>query len=177
MTKPIRKNQSYIILDSNIIQYLKSDDLSDKILEFIYESTQMKYSISISDITFFELLNGISVKNEGEIIKLFKGITRFFVKKNVLVAAARLGCLYKEDGIDTKKIGVADLIIAGTSVLSNSYVLTANIRDFPNPFFDIELKKVIEYEDKKIPKCLCLAFLKPNSEVIAKYYTQRLSEN
>jgi len=175
MSRP-NLSKNYVILDSNIIQYFNNELLASKILGILRDAIGDSYSLAISDFTFFELLNGSTIKKEQEMVIHLNGITRFYVKKTVLVAAAHLGCLYKEDGMDPGNIDIGDLIIGASAVLSGSYVFTANIRDFPVPFFKVELNKLIEYEVKGAQKFLNVAFLKPDVEVIGKYHASRLKQ-
>jgi len=173
-TKP--GNKSYVIIDSNIFQYLNNPEASKEINKELTIALRAGYHPSLSDISFFELINGASPQNEKKRIKVMRKMKRFYVKKKVLIAAAHLGCLYKdEDGVGNKCGDIGDMIIAGTSLLTNSIIYTANGRDFPRPFFNEIYKGLIHYKKKDTSIFLPTYFLKPDITLIVQRYTKRFT--
>ncbi len=135
----IKKDKHYVILDTCIIQHLGDKELAECIINDLKEAATAGYDIAISDFTFFELLNGATVEKEQERINALAGISRYYVKKDILIAAAHLGCLYQQDGTDAD---TGDKIIGATSLIFNSIIYTTNGRDFPRPFFNEVAKSI-----------------------------------
>lgn len=66
-----------------------------------------------------------------------------------------------------------DKIIAATTILSEAYILTANLNDFPRPAFKNRLEVKIDYKNKKDRPCLLvLQILEANGELIDKKLTE-----
>jgi predicted nucleic acid-binding protein len=165
-----------VILDSNIVQYLGTDGLSERIMECLREVVGAGYDLAISDISFYELLNSAPIEKEVAVIRALTGVKRFFVKKSVLIAAAHMGCMYSADKVHPEQIDVGDKIIAATAVVTNSVVFTANARDFPSPFFRELARKTLQYERKGQPVFLSAVFLEPDIGVITPRHNLRLKE-
>lgn len=174
MTKPLDKQKRYILLDSNIISSLSNEDLANKILAVLKEAIDIGYALAISDITFFELLNGTTVPTEQKMILALSGVDRFYVKKDILVAAAHLGALYKAHDLQLDQFGLADQVIAATSVIRNCIIFTKNGRDFPQPFFKELDRRMLEYKSKEYPVCVPVYFMEPQLSYIGEYYQKRL---
>jgi predicted nucleic acid-binding protein len=174
--KPNIKEKRYILLDTNIISSFGNDDLGTKILEVLNEAVTLGYGLAISDITFLEIINGTSVETEIKMLRALEGLERFYVKKEVLVAAAHLGGLYKESKLPLDQFGMADQIIAATAILHNCIIFTKNGRDFPVPFFKELDRRMIEYTSKDYPVCVPTYFLEPQLEFIDKYYSARIAK-
>jgi len=175
MTLKYNKNVRHLILDSNIIQYLMNPLLAEGILTCLKEAMGANYPLAISDFTFFELLNGVTPKKEAQMITELNYLVRIHVRKEILVGSAHLGCMYQDDKMDLKQIDTGDLIIAASSIITNSLIFTANIRDFPVPFFNIIAKRPINYSKKtSIPALLMTAFLEPDLEFIGKTHKNRI---
>lgn len=174
MSPKINKNQRYIILDTNIISGFSNEDLGSKILEILKEVADYGYGIAISDITYFEILNEASLDKEQKMVSVLNGISRFFVKKDIMIAAAHLGSFYKEHGLSPTQFDPGDKIIASTSVLHNCLILTMNGRDFPQPFFKEIERRMINYQNKDWPVCVPVYFLEPQIDYITKYHSKRI---
>jgi len=163
----------YIILDTCIFQHFADKALGLAAINALSEPIQAGYGISISDFSFFELLDGASLEKEAERINSVGKTRRFWVKKQVLVTAAHLGCLYTKDGIPDKQIGAGDKIIGATALLTNSIIYTTNGRDFPRPFF-IELASVpLWYKKNDQDVCVMSYYLEPNTPYIVEKYNER----
>lgn len=151
MAKSIDKDKRYIILDTNIISCFSNKDLGNKILDVLREATGLGYGIAISDITLFEVINGAGLDTEVKMNSTLVGVDRFYIKKDILFAAAHLGGLYKSHGYQLDQFGTEDQIIAATAVMRNALVFTKNGRDFPQPMFKEIDRRMIEYKSKEYP--------------------------
>lgn len=176
MAKTISKNKKYVIIDTNIFQYFsRSKELSNGILDYVQEAIKEGYDLAMSDISIFELLDGSTLDREKEALSAIAGLPRIFVTKSILIAAAHLGCLYNEDGLSPDQISLADKVIGASAVLTNSLILTGNIRDFPEPFFSKVAYKDLKYSKKRFDAYQVIAFMKPEFGVIGKRHETRTS--
>lgn len=174
MTKPIDKTKRYVILDTCIISCFSNDELGAKLITLLNEVVALGYGIAISDITLFESINGTSVETEIKMEQILQGVERYYIKKDVLFAAAHMGGLYKAHNYQLDQFGIGDQIIAGTSVIRNALVLTKNGRDFPPPMFKELDRRMIEYTSKEYPVCVPVYFMEPQLEYISAHYDKRL---
>jgi len=113
------------LLDSNIlIDYLRGDK---KIAEFLYNLEKTNTNILISVITEYELLCGKDVNNSiksqkiSELLSLFPPID---VNSEIVKISAKFYRNYNS--------GIADAIIAGTALYTNSTLITRNTKHFIN---------------------------------------------
>lgn len=173
MTKKINKNQRYILLDTNIISNFSSNNLGEKILTILREVVDYGFGIAISDLTYFELLNEASPEKEHKMISTLNGVTRFYIKKDILIAAAHLGSFYKEHDLNPTQFDPGDKIIASTAILHNCIIFTLNGRDFPQPFFKEIDRRMLDYQNKEWPVCIPAYFLEPQLEYIGQYHQKR----
>lgn len=173
MKNAINKNQRYILLDTNIISRFSNNSLGEKILNVLKEVVSMGYGIAISDLTYFELLNCTSPEKEHQMVSVLDGITRFYVKKDILVAAAHLGSFYAEHNLPQDQIETGDKIIAATAILKNCIVYTLNGRDFPQPFFKEIDRRMLDYQNKEWPVCVPSYFIEPQLDYIGQYHQKR----
>jgi predicted nucleic acid-binding protein len=170
-----------IILDTCIIQYLGNENIAPRLKNYLVDLAGRGFNFAISEVTFAELLSNISLGKEiigRKTLALFK---RYFVGDRVLISSAQLSSLFKQVQIDnfekikiqSDHISLADKIIGATAILSGSLILTANIQDFPNPyFFPVEEKQVI-YKRKNKSNMLYLQILSPNTQLILKLFKRR----
>jgi predicted nucleic acid-binding protein len=167
------KNKSYVILDTNIIQYFSNKDLAKSISDTLTEVVESGYDIAISNYTFFESIDGANRDTEVRRVEVIGKFARFSVTKSILIAAAHLGCLYNLESINYVDIG--DKIIGATALLRNSLIFTANGRDYPRPFFsEITQKEIISKNKKGVGSLLTFYFLKPNIEYIETKFKERI---
>lgn len=73
-------------------------------------------------------------------------------------------------------ISLADKVITATSILSGSLVLTADVNDFPRPFFSEAEEKLIEYRKKNKTNMISLQILRPNIVYINQRFSERPRE-
>lgn len=169
--------QQNIILDTNILQYTGNKKFSVELILYLADLARRGFGFAISDVTYYELLSGTTVKQEQQSIELLDKFNRYFVEITVLIAASRLSTLYyhqcKLEGRTSHDISFEDKIIASTAILTGSLILTANINDFPRPFFQEAEEKAIFYRDRNITKMLILQLLRPNQTIILQRFQER----
>lgn len=158
----------YVIIDTNIFQHYAHKDLADQIISNLQEALTAGYQLALSDITFYEVIDGASPEKEAERLGAIGKIKRFPVNKSVLIAAGHMGKLYKDDQCEGANTG--DKIIAATSVLTGSMIYTTNARDFPRPFFNEVASRILTYEEKRTQKVIKATFLKPDGAFISKSF-------
>lgn len=174
MRPGIDRAKRYVILDSNIIQHFSNHSLGQVILDHLKEAVTSGYLLAISDYTFFELIDTASVEKERERVSEMNGLTRFYVKKSVLIGAAHLGCLYDKEGLKINDIG--DKIIGATAIMSNSIIYTTNSKHFPRPFFNELSTKMLTYDKGGVPETIMAYYLIPNFVYINSQYSSRVQE-
>jgi predicted nucleic acid-binding protein len=166
-----------ILLDSCIIQYSSDSYRSLEFMKYLYALTTRGFSLSISEFTFFELLRGIpTTKKENILIEKLLLFGRFAVTNKVLVAAAQLITLYNAQKIPPDQIQDGDLILAATSILEGAPILTANVNDFPRPFFDTLEHQLIHFNVKNNQQMIVTNILQPNIQIIQYYFSRRPSQ-
>ena len=159
------------IFDSCVIQDLGSSEIKQEITPIIKQILKDGFKLSISQYSIYELLRHATRKVEDERRKALNSFKRYHISEEVLVIAALLHTLYRNEGFNGG-ISEGDEIIAATAISINASLLTRNPRDFPAPFFDnmnegYFKKTTIEYnKQKNRPKTTYLHFLKPDYEAI-----------
>ena len=169
----MKKPSRYIVLDTCIFQHFAEKELGLAVINILRQAVNIDYGIAVSDFSFFELLDGASVEKEIDRIKAVGATKRFWVKKNVLIAAAHLGCLYSKDGIPDKQINPGDKVIAATALLTNSIIYTTNGRDFPRPFFRELAQIPLWYKKNDRTICLMSYYLETDTNYIVSKYNER----
>lgn len=137
-------NSNTIIIDSNIIQYLGHKYLQMELDNYINTFVTKKILVAISQITIAEVFSGLPEQKETETLLRLSKFSHIDIQKNILYVAAQLQTLYHKEKIPFQHISLADRIIAATAIYTNSSILTADINDFPRPFFT-------EVEEKLFP--------------------------
>lgn len=173
MAEPVSDNRSYVIVDTNVFQNFANTEIAEHILDHMKEAIDAGYSLSISEFTLFETIDGATTKKERERLEAIGSLKRFRVNKSTLFTAAHLGCLYQDDKHTISDVG--DKIIAATALLTNSMIYTFNARDFPVPFFTIEAERVVRYKNNGVGSFLACHFIKPNTQLILEKYKYRMN--
>lgn len=166
------------IFDSCVIQDLGSSEIKQEITPIIKQILKDGFKTSISQYSIYELLRHATRKVENERREALNSFKRYHISEEVLVIAALLYTLYKNEDLDGG-IDDGDKIIAATAISINATLLTRNPRHFPAPLFDdmnegYFKKTTIDYDkQKKRPKTTYLHFLKPDYEAIQRKMTER----
>lgn len=138
------------------------------------------WALAISDVTFFEILNEIPKNKEAKALSELNKFPRFEVSQEMLMTAARLGCLYRDHnaelGITDKPPEMGDKIIAATALLSQGggLVFTMNMRDYPAPFFKEYIRYTFAYDSKKRGAVHdTVYFMEPQAQLISDHTAKR----
>lgn len=158
-----KKQDFYIILDTNILAYLNEKTYRDSVIEYLLELIKRGYTnFAVSDITIFEILSEIPKRKEQELAKLLDQFPRFPIDWTTCLTGAQVATSYKCKKDEYRNIETGDKLIAANSILSGSPILTANSNDFPRPFFIEHHKKHIFFKDKNKDKMISLYLLYPD---------------
>jgi predicted nucleic acid-binding protein len=167
------KLSKLLLFDSNIIQYTAQPKATDAFNEYITDLLSRGFEFAISTVTIFELLRGATIRTEMKMTNLLDRFTKIDITENLLQYAAKLESAYKLENIQPKEIEDGDKIIAATSILSSSIILTANASDFPTPFFKEVERKFITFEVKRErTKTIVVYLLQPQIEITEKRITE-----
>ena len=158
MKKPQNKEQpdkapkQKILLDTNIISDLKDKNIQIPLTSYLLELVQRGFEFALSSVTMYELMRGLSIKNEKKMFEFISPYFRYFITDEVLITSAQLDNLMKMENINVNSVDHGDKIISATAILTGSLILTANVRDFPLPFFHEVEYKPLFYQDQKKKK-------------------------
>ena len=135
--------------------------------EYLLELSNRKFGLAISTVTAYEILKGVDISKEQEVLKVIEVFLNYEVDRGVLVAAARLDSIYSLENIHTKEVDDCDKFIAATALLTGSVILTTNARDFPWPIFREVERKYIEFDvNKKWKKSVAISLLEPDWNIV-----------
>jgi len=117
-----------ICLDTDImIDYLKGKEYAKDLIEKLY----LEFGkITITAITMYELLIGVEYmdgKDRAEVEAIISTSDILPFNKEASRESAKVSAELKRLG---KQIGIADVLIAGICILSNSCLITKNIEHF-----------------------------------------------
>lgn len=163
--------QKYIILDTNVIQYLKSENISVEIEKYLQELVDIGFSLCISDITRCEHISGLDAVKESQ-SNIIESFDYFPLTIAILRTAGRLRNLYKKEKVQEEKSDLADRLIAATAIINGNPILTANISDFPRPFFTEVSEKHLFYKNKGRTVMQVVQVLQPNMKVILQKFLE-----
>jgi len=138
------KNRT-IVIDSCVLIYFFEDNDEGETRELINDIRRNGNTILMSAISVFEVFKNRQTEEKAkEYENLLNSIDDIPIDSPVVMNASTLYYLYKKNKennknrpLDPKDKLTGDLIIGGT-VLSyeNHLLLTANIKDFPSPFWE-----------------------------------------
>ncbi|MBI5619884.1 hypothetical protein HY950_02905 [Candidatus Gottesmanbacteria bacterium] len=155
-----------ILLDTCVIQSFADKHRGQQYSTYLSQLVSQTYALAISEISLYELIQGVSVSKEQQLLQTLEGVKRYTIDQNVLIAAARMRTLCNMENIAREQISDGDRIIAATSVLTGSFILTENLNDFPRPFFvEMERKNII-YDYKNVQRMIPVYLLTPDLLII-----------
>ncbi|MFZ2153549.1 MAG: hypothetical protein WAV41_05890 [Microgenomates group bacterium] len=163
-----------VLLDTNIVQYLASAPTSLSFINMIVDLNKKGCTMSVSEYSIFELIRGARLKTETDLSNTFNIFKKYSVSIEVLYAAARLETLYRMENIQCDKISDGDKIIAATSILTNSTILTTNGRDFPWPYYQETDRDPVIFSEKNISKSILVSSFVPDQTYIFKRFSERV---
>jgi len=131
--------------------------------------------MAISDVSVHEILRNTTKKQENEIFKFLKNFNRYFISEQVLIGSAQLYTLFRNDKMLKSNIDMGDIIIATTSILTNSLILTRNRRDFPWPFFsEAEVRTIYFVKSPGHTGAYTIALLRPElNTILSRFNTKK----
>ena len=122
------------------------------------------YRLAISEFTTYEYLRRLWGKKAKKAEEAISGYERKTVTREVLETASILDGLYYDEGLTN--ISDGDKIIAATAILEDGLILTANHKDFPNPFFTTHEWRILPIKYPRYTQHLYLAMYKANTQLI-----------
>lgn len=169
-----QQSKQKILLDTNIFSDLQESNIAQALANYLEELIKRGFDFALSSITIYELLKGLSKKREEEVTNFLTPYFRYFVSDEVLIASAQLDNLFKTQNINVNSVYHGDKMIAATAILTGSLILTANVRDFPWPFFhETECKSLYFTGKNKHTQCHLVSLLRPDFELIKKSFEAR----
>ena len=137
---------SKLIVDTNILQYGVSDHYAKDVRNLIKSFVNDNEEMYISSYTTFEIYRGIDskkIEKTKKIVDVFTSIPPDLV--TFKIAAVLTTCYQRHDAtkVYASKYADGDTIIAASAIRDQSRILTANVNDFPAPFFQEEKRYYI----------------------------------
>lgn len=167
-------SQVVLILDTNILQYYSTSEIRPSLEKLLIDlSKTTKATYGISKITISELLSGASISQETKALEQLNVLKQFSIDDTILVASAQLLNLYKLQNIQDQQINLGDRIIAATSILTGYPILTADVNDFPRPYFIEVYRHLLTYSKKNSTQSICLQILSPDIQLINEKFSHR----
>lgn len=165
--------QQYLILDTCVVQYLGTKEIKEQLLNYLIEVESRGFHYAISDFSIYELLQGVSASKESELQSRLQNFNRYAVETNILIAAAQIKTLYDMEKLPQTQISDGDKVIAATSILTGSSIVTANFNDFPRPYFVEMERQNILYKHKNVDRLLPVYIVAPDFSVINFRFANR----
>ncbi|MDP3982500.1 MAG: PIN domain-containing protein [bacterium] len=163
-----------IILDTNILQYSTSKGPKDQFIIYISELIERGFGLTISEITVYELLAGLSSEKEKQAIQTLEAFGRYKVEVDVFIGAAQLSTLYSMDkSVMDSGISTGDRIIAASAILTGSLILSSDVNDYPRPYFNEVEERLIYFKKKDRQHMISTYLLAPNIPVINQKFNER----
>lgn len=169
---PPSHHKKYFLLDSCVIEYMVDPYLGETLTEQLKKWAGQTWSLSISNISYAELLDG-AYKNKQKLVnELLKKFTSFTISEKVASSCGVLGNIYRTHNPQIKNVCIGDRIIATTCLLYNLPLVTSNVKDFPFPFFTEITSKDLYYRVNKNTFCQSVAVLKPNVPMTRHWWSK-----
>lgn len=162
-----------IILDTNILQYSIDKHILLSLSSYISDLLKRGFGLAISNISAFEILAGVDVKKEERLLNLLNQYNKYDITDEVLIGAAQLQTLYGVDKILPTQISIGDKLIASTSILTGSLIMTVNGKDFPWPFFSELERNLIIYTKNKRSHVFMVGLFAPDLVYINNCFSKR----
>lgn len=151
------------ILDTNIILYGLKSEYALSVSKLITELS-CKYELVTTQFTRFELFRGMISAHIPDAKLLFNSFSCIDITGDIFKIAAALSTCYKNDTATSSRANSysdGDIIIGASGFTSDAVVVTANINDFPRPYFD-ELSTKHSITSQKKGTTIAIGVLKPN---------------
>ncbi len=166
--------QQDIILDTNILFYLGDNNIKTNLLNYLLELGRRGFILSISKVTICELFSGIPRQKEieaGITLNIFK---QYSIDDNVIITTSQLSTVYKNaKTVKTDGIDFEDRVISATAMLTGSLILTADVNDYPRPYFTEREERVFFFRNKNKTNIRVVQILQPNIFLINHSFLSR----
>lgn len=162
-----------IILDTNIIQYIGDRNVAADLSQYFLNLVKKGFRFAISDVSYYELLSGASAKQEQQANFILSNFDKYLVDSEVLITASRLSTIYKNEKVPNQQISLEDKIIGAIAILTDSLIMTADVNDYPRPFFTEAEEKLFFYRHKNKTGMRVVQLLKPNLPVMQQRFSER----
>jgi predicted nucleic acid-binding protein len=164
--------KKYLLLDSCIAEYSLDEHISQPISDTLLAWLSDDFTLATSEISYAELIDGAFKAKVERVKQLLNNYTQFEVTQRVLSGAGIISNIYKAKFNQTSGASLQDRIIAATSFIYNLPIVTANIQDFPHPFFTSFVSKNILYHKKKKHHYITVDILLPNNDLLKYWYSR-----
>ncbi len=131
----------YLLLDTCIAEYWLDKYLEPVITKQLTSWSGTTFQLAISEVTYAEMVDGAVKQKVARVKELLGQFTTMPVTQRIFTGCGILGTVYKDNEEAKSGASLADKIIAATAFAYNLPVVTANVRDFPHPFFTSILSK------------------------------------
>ncbi|MEK7571998.1 MAG: PIN domain-containing protein [Patescibacteria group bacterium] len=171
------KKASLVFVDTCVVQYSNDSNKSkaESVIKCLASSGEQIGSLTISEITVYEYLHGLFGSKRKKALAVLSTYEKKIVSARVLLFASILGGLYHDEKIDGIEMG--DKLIAATAITENGYILTANHKDYPHPFFVTEESFALPYQVGHYKKTLDIVLYKPNLALLVRRLEEKSNEN
>ena len=159
---------SYLLLDSCIIEYYLNEKYAIQIQSILQKWQKGVFGLAINQIVFSELIDGTFMKKEGIIIDTLRQYHNIPVTERQIIGSGKLGSIYRQTNI-TQNISLIDKIIGATSIITNYPIITGNINDYPQPYFELIGSQVLTYKNKLIK----VGLVKPDYTILKSAFAER----
>ena len=167
-------DKKYFLLDTCIAEYWMDEYMQPAISSQLTVWAGEVFEMAISEISYAELLDGAYRSKIDRVKELVGTYTQLEVSQRVLIGSAILSNVYRKKSQKTSGAGLQDKIIAATSFIYNLPIITADIHDFPHPFFTTRASETIVYtkKAKNHNHYITLDILTPNLKQLNYWYAQ-----
>lgn len=143
---------------------------ADGVEEQVNKWAGTEFNLAISEISYAELINGANKSKIEKVKARLDTFTKIAITQRILVGSAILANVYQVQRNQTSGAGVADLIIASTSFVHDLPLVTADVMDFPHPFFRQDDSENIIYKKKNRDNLITIDVLRPNVIALNLWY-------
>jgi len=168
----VSRNNKYFLLDTCIAEYWLNKDIQPVVAAQLLSWAGSTFDLAISEISYAELIDGAFKDKVQRVKELLFTFVRFEVSQRVLSGAGILSTVYKNHNKQTSGAGLQDKIIAATSFIYNLPIVTADVGDYPHPFFTTMVSENLQYKKKRKDHYITVDILKPNTQMLNYWYSK-----
>lgn len=162
----------FLLIDSCIAEYLLDRFIFRAMRNQLLNWGSDKLDLSISEVSYAELINGAYKDKTAKVKDLLETLSNLEVNRRILIGSAILANVYRTKYQLYSSPNLADRIVAATSFVYDLPIVTANIKDFPHPFFTSIQSENIKYQKKNSVNWLTVDVLRPNISLLNYWYSK-----